>query len=790
MNLLPEFSEYQHLYKQGFRFDPVKGIFFTSGLKKDFIAPPGFENWEVQEFDRNEYLKARLSELGISETENSVELRNGAAKYNTQIFTSNKYGDIEILQYSLRRVAYTYEAGTTSAGTRVKFHGQKRLHPNYASFCEGKYDGSDLKIAPFWHPDLIAAFETESEIPTLTITEGQIKAFKATKEGVPTVGFTSISHFRDPSTLTMHPEVIEFIRVCSVQRIVVLWDGDCREISVKALKDKSDLSKRPYDFYNYACRISELIYEFFSNKKRLSIYFATINSRLLVHHPKGLDDLFLHYGFDASAIVDEFKNIGKLPGTYITWKSLITKEDKTQLYGFFALNSVNSFYRLHTDVIGTRQFVFRGSTYNVVDDYPQESVPAELKQYIRVGDHYYRFLKTPLPMKGKPGKRLHEDELTPWKIETIRADFGHNADRFIEKYDAFVNEPNHTDFQQVIETEEGRYWNLYYNVGHTLQRGDFPHIKMLLKNLFGEHFANEMIYDYFSLLWHKPWQKLPIVGLVSRSNNTGKSTFMNLLFAVFKRNVVFVSSEELLDRFNSHWATALIVCNDESMIDKKQAYNRLKNYSLSQFISRHEKGVTAKPVSNNMHFVLNSNDEEDFIKLPDSDTRFWIRKAPPISEKIAGFDDLMLSEIPQFVEFIHSRTLKYDYTGDRMYFAPEDFQTDAFRRIVSNSEPHQIKDLRLKLEEYFSKWDDKTLTCTVADLRQYFNIVGEDFYLNKIIKEYLKVEKQPNAFTYSFRVDIVNEPQAFHIIKGRGKYLTFKREDFITPEPEQGKLKL
>lgn len=60
----------------------------------------------------------------------------------------------------------------------------------------------------------------------------------------------------------------------------------------------------------------------------------------------------------------------------------------------------------------------------------------------------------------------------------------------------------------------------------------------LIHHIFGEQF--ELGMDYMQLLNAKPTQKLPILLLVSEERDTGKTTFLNFLKAVFEDNVTFI----------------------------------------------------------------------------------------------------------------------------------------------------------------------------------------------------------------------------------------------------------
>ena len=62
-----------------------------------------------------------------------------------------------------------------------------------------------------------------------------------------------------------------------------------------------------------------------------------------------------------------------------------------------------------------------------------------------------------------------------------------------------------------------------------------------------------------TILWQKPTQVLPIFCLVSEERNTGKTTFLNLLKAVFEGNMTLNTNDDFRSRFNSGWAGKLII---------------------------------------------------------------------------------------------------------------------------------------------------------------------------------------------------------------------------------------
>ena len=87
--------------------------------------------------------------------------------------------------------------------------------------------------------------------------------------------------------------------------------------------------------------------------------------------------------------------------------------------------------------------------------------------------------------------------------------------------------------------------------------------------------------DYIQLLYTRPLQKLWILLLVSQERNTGKSTFLNFLKAIFQDNVTFNTNEDFGSKFKEDWATQLLVVVDEVMLNKREDTERLKNLSTA-----------------------------------------------------------------------------------------------------------------------------------------------------------------------------------------------------------------
>ena len=159
-----------------------------------------------------------------------------------------------------------------------------------------------------------------------------------------------------------------------------------------------------------------------------------------------------------------------------------------------------------------------------------------------------------------------QEQLLPWSVGAIYQDYGKDRGNEIitkmPKYVGWANEPSHTNYEAVI----GKWLNLYQPLPHEPRKGDIPVTKQFLKHIFGDHY--ELGIDYLQLLYLQPKQKLPILLLLSKERNTGKSTFLKFLKAIFSANATFNTNEDFKSQFNSDWANKLLIMIDEAFLDK------------------------------------------------------------------------------------------------------------------------------------------------------------------------------------------------------------------------------
>ncbi|MFI3293054.1 MAG: primase-helicase family protein [Rikenellaceae bacterium] len=293
-------------------------------------------------------------------------------------------------------------------------------------------------------------------------------------------------------------------------------------------------------------------------------------------------------------------------------------------------------------------------------------------KYIRVGTTLYKIVQKPLHSGDFIETRVM------WNYDTLRQDHSKDFLSDVDKYDGFCCVPSHTDFRPVI----GTFYNDYQPINIIPKQGDFPKIKAHLEHVFEEQY--EMGLDYLQILYTMPLQRLPIILLVSQKRGTGKTTFLNLLKAMFGANVTFNTNTDFRSQFNSDWATKLVVAVDEVLLDRKEDSERIKNLSTARNYKAEAKGKDRCEVEFFAKFALTSNNELAPIYIEKGETRYWVRKIKVLEDDNTELLGEMKMELPAFMWFLLHRELSTKKES-RMWFDHKLLFTDALRKMINHS---------------------------------------------------------------------------------------------------------
>ena len=738
------------------------------------------------------YFQIRCEAIGLTAANNKLCVPEYAALKNSKIIEypllceDEVTGDIIIPLYDLKGEPCNYykdNAGKLPNGKEKPIEvirykpGNERIIIDKGKERKLKYDiKKGVKSLPWISPNIIEAYRNKKSIDTIIITEGQIKAISGYLKGLYIFGITGHSNVKDRDTKTLHSDMIETIVKLNVKNIILLYDGDCNMIRAKDLEEMHDLRTRPKSFINSAQNTRELLKDY-CKKSEFDVYFAHINSKELEDSPKGLDDLFETYPTKEKDILKELTTFSKQVNQYF-YKTNITA-GTNKVYDHFHITTPETYYTNNNQLIGDKPFVFSGTKYQWNTDKNELKIviPGIAKNYFRVGDNYFEKLYVP-NKKGTLEYQYHRR-----LSGTISSDCGKNIFEFIDKHKAFCVVPDHRNHQEVIDYCFNRYKPFEHEA--STEDSDCPETIGFLTHIFGEQLQVGL--DYIQLLYHNPTQMLPILCLVSKENNTGKSTFVFLLKAIFTGNMAIIGNSDLENDFNASWADKLLVACEESFIDKKKTIEKIKALSTGNKIVMNQKGVDQIEIDCFIKFIFNSNNEDNFLIANEHDERFWVRRVPKAASERTDLLDLMIDEIPMFLSYLNKRTLVHPKMS-RMWFAREVLKTEALKKLIEGNKSAAEREISQFMRTMFLEHGflniHYNLKYIVKDiLRSRY----DSNYIERILKEKIKVKTSLITKRYKYPVIVnIQKDNAYeeHIVSntGIGKPYLFKASMFCTPE--------
>lgn len=385
-----------------------------------------------------------------------------------------------------------------------------------------------------------------------------------------------------------------------------------------------------------------------------------------------------------------------------------------------------------------------------------------MNNIIRVGDDYFKFVD----VMSADQRRV--TKMFGIRRQTITDDFGREFLRSIPKYDAFVNVPDNYGSTEIPKN----LYNLYTALDHQPRKGEWKWTKIMMNHIFGDQY--ELGLDYVQLLMDKPLQILPVLSLVSKENQTGKTTFVNWLQMLFKENMVIIGNQELVSSFNFVYGSKLIIAIEESRIERSNAQEKLKALATQKKIVLNDKFQRPHVIDYFGKLILVSNHEDNFISANKQDIRYWVRKVPTIPEqnKNYDFEQALEEEIPAFLYMLRGRKLSTDKQS-RAWFATDLIETDALNSVREHSHTPLYFDLKESLVEFFSKRPQKNeLNATAKMLIENLLPKNNQYnskYLAKVIKDEFELQNRFGRF----------DETEFGWVGNPGHYYTFKRSDIL-----------
>lgn len=362
-------------------------------------------------------------------------------------------------------------------------------------------------------------------------------------------------------------------------------------------------------------------------------------------------------------------------------------------------------------------------------------------RYIRVGTSLFKRVKKPM-MSGKD-----EEMMISWNLDTIKQDYPNWRDvvKNMERYNGFCTIPEHLEYQRNYQG----FYNLYEPISLSPLPGKCPNVLNFVRHIFGDQY--EIGLDYLQILYTTPSQRLPVLCLVSSQGNTGKTTFLNLLKAIYGNNMTFNTNSDFRSNFNSDWVSKLIIAIDEVLLDRKEDSEKIKNLSTAKSYKAEAKGKDRFEVEFFGKIILCSNNEDNFMVIGVQETRYWVRKIPILEKLDPDFLNKLEDELPHFLHYLLHRKLTTSKSS-RMWFTPEQIYTPALQRVKSYS----INKVELELFETIKEIMESReltefcLTNTHAKkLLERSGLTVSRSYVRKILEEDWKLKQYPNASNFT-----------------------------------------
>jgi hypothetical protein len=261
-----------------------------------------------------------------------------------------------------------------------------------------------------------------------------------------------------------------------------------------------------------------------------------------------------------------------------------------------------------------------------------------------------------------------------------------------------------------------------------------------MQHVFGEQY--HLGIRYLQALYLHPERMLPILVLVSKERQTGKTTFINWLNMIFQKNMVNINPEDLASSFNASYATKNIIAIEETLIEKSITVEKLKALATGKHLTVNQKFVNGYTLPFFGKIILASNNEDRFAKIDEEETRFFIRKLTAPKFTNHDIERNLIEEIPAFLYHLTQQP-DINWTVDRSGFTIKELTNESLAEVKKESKSGLYKELMYLFIELFSNHPDGeiVLMATPTDIKEKWfrnNSRIDINYIARVLKnEYL-----------------------------------------------------
>ena len=211
-------------------------------------------------------------------------------------------------------------------------------------------------------------FQAKEHIETLFLQEGEKKAEKACKHGMPSIGIQGISNIGTSDTGLIQ-DIQDVVRVCGVRNVVLMMDSDWDDLH-REIKVNDRVDKRPNNFASAVIKFNQFMASFHNLGIEVEAWWGHVNENDLCD--KGIDDLLCNtLKTREHLLMEDAEKAMHSPngkGEFVSIVKISTMTDM-KIRDFWHLNDHQAFYEIHRKRLSSvSSFRLGGFRYKVEND--------------------------------------------------------------------------------------------------------------------------------------------------------------------------------------------------------------------------------------------------------------------------------------------------------------------------------------------------------------------------------------------------------------------------------------
>lgn len=211
-------------------------------------------------------------------------------------------------------------------------------------------------------------FQAKEHIESLFLQEGEKKAEKACKHGMPSIGIQGISNIGTADTGLIQ-DIQDVVRVCGVRNVVLMMDSDWADLH-REIKVGDRVDKRPNNFAAAVVKFNQFMASFHNLGIEVESWWGHVNDNDFCD--KGIDDLLCNtLKGRENLLMEDSETAMHSPngkGEFVSIVKISTMTDM-KIRDFWNLNDHQAFYDFHRKRLSkVSSFRLGGFRYKVEND--------------------------------------------------------------------------------------------------------------------------------------------------------------------------------------------------------------------------------------------------------------------------------------------------------------------------------------------------------------------------------------------------------------------------------------